>query len=67
MVPGPGLEPGYSAPKADVLPIRRSRNGLKEIVAEGCNRAQTGNGQLEVAGKYGGEGGLEAEALINSL
>src|SRR2546425_5640494 len=21
MVPGPGLEPGYSAPKADVLPI----------------------------------------------
>jgi hypothetical protein len=26
LVPGPGLEPGYSAPKADVLPIRRSRN-----------------------------------------
>ena len=26
MVPGPGLEPGYSASKADVLPIRRSRN-----------------------------------------
>ena len=25
LVPGPGLEPGYSAPKADVLPIRRSR------------------------------------------
>src|SRR5262249_53153709 len=26
LVPGPGLEPGYSAPKADVLPIRRSRS-----------------------------------------
>src|SRR5229473_2623521 len=29
LVPGPGLEPGYSAPKADVLPIRRSRNGRR--------------------------------------
>src|SRR6266481_345404 len=26
LVPGRGLEPRYSAPKADVLPIRRSRN-----------------------------------------
>src|SRR5260370_36455591 len=32
MVPGPGLEPGYSAPKADVLPIRRSRNCCKHLV-----------------------------------
>src|SRR5260370_28596070 len=31
LVPGPGLEPGYSAPKADVLPIRRSQNGWKEL------------------------------------
>lgn len=31
MVPGPGLEPGYSAPKADVLPIRRSRNSCKNF------------------------------------
>ena len=29
MVPGPALEPGYSASKADVLPIRRSRNRCK--------------------------------------
>src|SRR6266852_6793476 len=29
LVPGPGLEPGYSAPKADVLPIRRSRKRCK--------------------------------------
>ena len=31
MVPGPGLEPGYSASKADVLPIRRSRNSKKSL------------------------------------
>ena len=31
MVPGPGLEPGYSASKADVLPIRRSRNCIEKF------------------------------------
>lgn len=29
LVPGRGLEPRYSAPKADVLPIRRSRKRLQ--------------------------------------
>ena len=39
MVPGPGLEPGYSAPKADVLPIRRSRNWLTLQLTEERNAA----------------------------
>jgi hypothetical protein len=34
MVPGPGLEPGYSASKADVLPIRRSRNNELKFTRE---------------------------------
>src|SRR5207245_7268661 len=45
MVPGPGLEPGYSASKADVLPIRRSRNGCKRatyIMPQGAHEGQIG-------------------------
>jgi hypothetical protein len=34
VVPGPGLEPGYSASKADVLPIRRSRNCTEKFSRE---------------------------------
>ena len=31
VVPGPGLEPGFQAPKARVLPIALPRNGAKSV------------------------------------
>ena len=34
LVPGPGLEPGLSAPKADVLPIALSRNRGNSLAEE---------------------------------
>ena len=50
MVPGPGLEPGYSASKADVLPIRRSRNSREKFsrqvsIRPSGRRENIGNGE----------------------
>ena len=62
MVPGPGLEPGYSAPKADVLPIRRSRKRSQKF-SRGEQRCKPSGG-----GKFGaGWGAVRSRAVSAKL
>ena len=67
MVPGPGLEPGYSASKADVLPIRRSRNCREKFSREVSIRPNTSLKNVWKPGDYGAMRRRKDSAKLKNL